>query len=276
MGRCRQDPLSPAGYVSEIIRHTGRSGSARAYRMLVVKLIIGCPVANRDWVLPLWWEHLKEAIDIAGVDASLLFGVPVNDPSLDVIDDISDEINTSIIWTADPSTMVDHDWRPERYKEMARLRNLLLERVNSVAPDAYLSLDSDILLQPTALRGMIELLGKYDAVGSSTNMVPLLNLQGQVTASKGSPSYFNRNSHNVLIREPQELGTIMQVDVIMAAKLMSPEAYAIPYGYNAWGEDVAWSDDCTAAGLKLGWDNRTVSRHVMRTNELEFEDPRVA
>jgi hypothetical protein len=48
-----------------------------------------------------------------------------------------------------------------------------------------------------------------------------------------------------------------------ALKLLSPIAYAVDYELHPQGEDIGWSRACQLAGVKLGWDNRHVSSHIM-------------
>jgi hypothetical protein len=66
-----------------------------------------------------------------------------------------------------------------------------------------------------------------------------------------------------------------QVQIIMAIKMMGPDAYAIDYEPHAQGEDIGWSLACERAGLQLAWDGRVASKHVMDPRQLHRRDPRV-
>jgi hypothetical protein len=67
---------------------------------------------------------------------------------------------------------------------------------------------------------------------------------------------------------PDENGVI-PVDVIMAIKLLTPQALAVNYIFDQDGEDVGWSRAATAQGLKLAFDGRVCSRHVMHQRDRD-------
>ena len=93
-----------------------------------------------------------------------------------------------------------------------------------------------------------------------------------MTDHKDACSYANIVNAHSLIR-PDCLGVI-PVDVIMAIKLMTPEALQEDYCFDTNGEDIGWSKSATAQGLKLAFDGRVCSKHVMRPGQLEKLDPR--
>jgi hypothetical protein len=66
-----------------------------------------------------------------------------------------------------------------------------------------------------------------------------------------------------------------KADVIMAVKLMSPAAYNVDYEVHRQGEDIGWSIAARKKGVKLGWDGRTVSKHLMTKDALDKIDKRV-
>jgi hypothetical protein len=175
-------------------------------------------------------------------------------------------------WYAPEATMVEapfarggdvRDWRPERYRQMVELRNLLLGAVRDQAPDVFLSLDSDILLHADQLTLMFETLQGYDAVGGRCYMT---------TAGTRFPSW--GRLYNGMLQRYDATGTF-QVDVIMAIKLMSPAAYHVDYTFDLQGEDVGWSRNAVSAGLRLGWDGRVAAKHVLAPHLLTARDARV-
>lgn len=89
-----------------------------------------------------------------------------------------------------------------------------------------------------------------------------------------APSYAMMKRHSTgLLRSDST--NVMPVDVIMAIKLMTPEAYNINYEMQRHGEDIGWSLACKTAGLKLGWDGRQANKHVMDVDALGEVDDRV-
>lgn len=229
-----------------------------------MELLVGCPVLQRAWIIPAWFAHLAVACDRAGLEPEFIF---VGDPMTDA--ETFDAIEyhafgrVHVVEQAEHRTEDIRDWNPQRFERMAFLRNILLREVRALAPDLFLSLDSDILIHPEALANMVRALDRFDAVGAKCYM----------SAGTACPSY-GMLPYGGGLRRPDMSGGVVEVDVVMAAILMSPAAYAIDYGTHPQGEDVGWSIAARAAGLKLGWDNRCVSRHVMAQAELGLADAR--
>lgn len=215
-----------------------------------MKVLIGCPVRSREWVMSHWLMHSSLAADIAGVDIEYVFVMSKEDPTLAVI-----EKNASAPFhVLDSQERVERDerhWNHTRYREMTRLRNWLLAEVRQREPDLFLSLDSDILLHPDALVYLLQSVEHFDAVGGKCWM----------TDTTDACSYIQLvNSHG--FHRP-DVRSVIPVDVIMAIKLMTPSALAVDYIFDSDGEDVGWSRQATKAGLKLGFDGRVCSKHVM-------------
>lgn len=225
-------------------------------------ILAGCPVLLRDWVLPDWFDHLDTAATIAGVDLEFVFvGGAWDEATWAAIDQgaagrpvhqvIVDEPRRTRArsWTRDDAGRSDPHRR--RYHRMVELRNALLARVREVAPPAFLSLDSDILLHPNALADVIETQAAHDhaAVAAAVDLRP------------GVPNYFRASLMGGYMR-PAVGPVTVGVDVIMAAKLMAPAGYHVDYRWHRQGEDIGWSEAVRAAGGTLGWDGRSPSRHV--------------
>jgi hypothetical protein len=225
-----------------------------------VKLIVGCPVASREWILPTWFRHVDEALHVTGASADYTFVCHPDDRSRDCI--LEHAPGATIVPA--PSPRQDRrEWNPPRYRQMVDLRNQLLAAVREQGPDVFLSLDSDILLHPDHLKLMLEDLDRFDAVGARCYMT---------TSGTRVPSWA-RLARGGLQRLDAE-GSFV-VDVIMAAKLMTPDAFGVDYEFDLQGEDVGWSRACARAGLTLGWEGRVISKHVLAPHLLTTRDPRV-
>jgi len=147
-------------------------------------------------------------------------------------------------------------WEHDRYREMVSIRNLMLDNVREMKPDLFLSLDTDMLLHPNAILEMSDLLDEsnFDAIGGKAYMSP---------NSTRFPSYGMHGNAGGLLR-PDTTDDI-EVDVIMAIKLMTPAVYNnIDYHFDTKGEDIGWSDSARKAGFKLGWCGAVVNEHVMK------------
>lgn len=224
-------------------------------------MLVGCPVSHRAWVLPTWYEHVERACAEIGEKPEYVFVLDPNDRSTA---EIVLEHPPVVVFQVDEDRSADvRDWSHDRFAHMAQLRNHLLSVVREIEPEFFLSLDSDILLHPDALKNLIQSTERFDAVGGATFMTG---------AGTSCPSFglFTRDG---LRRDLA--GGVFPVDVIMAIKLMKPAAYAVPYVAHKLGEDIGWSKNCTAAGVKLGFDGRAYSKHVMSPAALGRTDPRV-
>lgn len=233
-----------------------------------MRVVVGGPVLDRAWILPAWFEHLRAACDRAGVDVDVEF-MFVGDPH-------RDEATWAAIATGafgpvhpvyepDEPGRPDHAWEPKRYRRMIVLRNRGLREVRRLAPDAFLSLDSDILVHPDTVAQLAESLGRFAAVGAFLYM----------STGIGAPSLMRHvKATGCFFRDRPQPGSVLPVDVIMAAKLMGPAAYNVDYEYHDQGEDCGWSLACRRAGLRLGLDARTVCKHIIERRQLGADDKR--
>lgn len=227
-----------------------------------MRLLVGCPVAFREWILPRWFDHVRKAVDVAGVEAGFVFVCDDRDPSLPVI--VEHAPDAVVVPCTTRRGMDKREWNPNRYREMVMFRNALLRAVRRDGPDAFLSLDSDILAHPDQVAVLVESLERFDAVGGRCYMT---------STGRKFPSYAHLTRSRSLLRT--DATGVFGVDVIMAIKLMGPAAYDVDYELHAQGEDVGWSVAARERGVRLGWDGRVISKHVMRPHLLDVVDARV-
>lgn len=234
------------------------------------ELLIGCPVMKRDWIISHWFEYAYNAAREAGYVPGFIFVLDMNDqPMANMILNMAKLYSVNLyICDIDEVERNDiRDWNVlSRLERMVYLRNLLLEGVRKIAPKYFLSLDSDILIEKTAIVSLIDNLvaNEWDAIGGKTFM-------GHVGTE--FPSYGNfRRGSTAIYRENQD--GVFRVDCIMAIKLMTAAAYGVNYVYAQEGEDIGFSNACTSQGLKLGWDGSHTSKHVMRIDDLNKLDIR--
>jgi hypothetical protein len=227
-----------------------------------VKLIVGCPVSCREWILPTWFAHVHRAADTAGLQPDFTFVCHPQDRSWDCL--LGHAPDATIVPAGFARGNDERRWNSARYQQMVELRNQLLVAVRQQGPDLFLSLDSDILLHPDQLKLMIECLDRFDAVGGRCYMT---------SSGTRFPSWGRLSRYGNLQRTDAE-GTF-PVDVIMAVKLMTPAAYAVDYAFDLQGEDIGWSRAATGAGVTLGWDGRSIAKHVLAPHLLTARDSRV-
>ncbi len=233
-----------------------------------MKILVGCPVLRREWIISYWFDYVEAAVP-DGVEVEYVFVVDPRDPTKTVIDRRVNGLQRQVHYVdvvdrvKEPGP--EHGWaQPGALEKMVTLRNYLLGEVRQVQPDLFLSVDSDILLHPQQISNLVEVLEtderKFDAVGGKVYLSP----------GKDNPSWAYYNAERGLRR--LDIGYVGPVDVIMALKLMTPQAYAVDYEYEKNGEDIGWSLACKDKGLKLGFDGRIASKHVMAKKGLNGDD----
>lgn len=232
---------------------------------MVRRIAIGCPVAHRSWILDAWFEHLSEACSRSNVEPQFVFAGDPEDRSFEIIERYAPGYRVAYA----PNTKPDdrRDWTsPHRYPEMVKLRNSVLAVVRGLDVSFFLSVDSDILLHPDVLQMLLADMDAdpWDAIGARCYMTP---------TGRQCPSWGQMSSQGYLQRADAD--GYFPVEVIMAIKLMRPSAYWVDYETHVHGEDIGWSLACQRAGLKLAWDGRLASKHVLAPHLLHRLDPRV-
>lgn len=227
-------------------------------------IVVGCPVWQRGWCLPRYFDAVEQAFAVVGIEPIYAFvGDPKDSSSFGAIDaalDIYDrDVYTS--WVEEPyDAPINRDWNNSRYHRMVYIRNELLDIVRKIGPDYFLSLDSDIILHPMALSNLLESTERFDAVGGKTYMTPM----GTQFPSFAYMPGLRRNDESA----------VFPVDVIMAIKLLNQKAYKVDYVFHSFGEDIGYSLACAEKGLRLGWDGRVCSKHAMDQAALDRIDER--
>lgn len=227
------------------------------------RLLVGCPVLLRDWALPHWFRHLDAAASNANLDLEFVFvGGEWDVASWGAINAGASGRTVHKVVIDEPRTIKARTrWTADRYERMVEIRNALLGKVRQIEPDLFFSLDSDILLNPDALGPLIEFHrnNKHAASAAGVMLAPR------------APNYFRKSVPSRGGYDRRMNGQIaVRVDVIMAAKMMSPVAFWTDYEWAANGEDIGWSNAVTAKGGTLGWDNRYPSVHMYR-GEMDVE-----
>jgi hypothetical protein len=228
-----------------------------------MRIMVGCPVFKREWVLPHWFDAVETAFREVGVDPEYAFVTTAGDePTIDCVYSHARKLITTMV--PQDREQDCRDWGTARYHEMVGLRNALLAMVRDENPDLFLSLDSDILIQRNLMVNLLESVQQFDAVGGLAHMVE----EEYATC----PSWGTSGTSGELIR--RDSNGVHRVDIIMAIKLMQPQAYRVDYQYNEYGEDIGWSKHCAEQGLILGFDGRLTNKHVMSRDALNKIDPR--
>lgn len=231
-------------------------------------LVVGCPVRQRTWIIEKWFHHVEHACHLAEIEPAYIVVADPQDETTRLLEYLAGLKDRRCVVSSCHEDLGGTDkrtWNHDRFGRMVELRNQLLGTVRELAPDRFLSLDSDILLHPQAVATLLQTAETYDAAGGATYMTS--------TGLEFPSCGWNRGMEG-FTRRPMEHTGVIPVGVIMAIKMMTPTAYAVDYEFNPQGEDIGWSLACERAGLKLGWDNRHVSKHVMSPADLDRIDER--
>lgn len=238
-----------------------------------MKLIIGCPVYDRAWILPYWFQFIERQ-SLPLKDIGFIFIASQKDTeTLEVLSrwkSFHPEISVFDIEFPDDVNHFSHKdgtrhWTLSKYDNMVKLRNHLLEKVRIYQPDYFMSLDSDILLtNPNTL----ELLISHINEGAKA-INPLMYMTPSGERFPSVMKWLNEPGGKATRDFDYEIGTYFKSDVIMAAKMMSKEVYNnINYIIHDQGEDLGWSSECARMGYDLYAATYIYAVHVMHKGML--------
>lgn len=228
------------------------------------RVMVGCPVRNRAWVLPTYlaaltqMDHPAEAIEFCFI-----------------INDCQDETPGILRDFArscpGPVRLVEEKHsRPGGYKRgyyslsrLADLRNRLLgEFLNSSCTHLF-SVDSDIILPAFALRQLL---------ADNCPVVSALVCNGH---ELDDPSLFNvlNQDDKGNYRHIREIpaGVLFPVDCTGAACLIAREViekYGVRYRSNKGAEDIGFCEEVRQRGLPIFCDSRIEGLHLMNERML--------
>lgn len=223
------------------------------------KVMIGCPVRNRAWILPRYLEaldnmdyphHHREYCFIVnnstdGTEA-ILRGFALNSPA---------QVKITVVNFEDAGGTRRGEYR---LKNLAYLRNLLLNEFMLSDCTYLFSVDSDILVPPPALSSLIS--HKTDIVSA---LVPNGHLLG------------DENIYNILSRDQKgnyihikdfPRDKIFAVDITGAAYLINKRVIkegGVRYSAAGGAEDIGFCERAKSLGFKIYCDPRIKCEHVM-------------
>ena len=247
-----------------------------------MRLIVGAPVANRDWCLPRWFECLAgQSRRPDGM--AFIHGGERGDRTWRVIERCAREHSFELDIQHDPAAPHPrHD--DARFATLARLRNDLLAVVrDGMRADLFLSLDTDILLQDPRT---IERLGALIQAGRCDLAQPVVFLHPMAPAT-WSPAELPGWAYNFAwLRDhptlptptmdrpdPREIpwGARITIDIPMACWLGNRDAMGCEYAHHPSGEDVAFAVSLRERGVRCVADTGLYARHVWADVDLNRE-----
>lgn len=238
-----------------------------------MKLIIGCPIYKRAWILPLWFAALeRQSIPLSKI--GFIFETSPDDEStvsmLRLWRQYHPEVPLFEIRERNDISHYDHDnnsrqWTMSKYENMVNLRNSLLSRVREIQPEYYLSLDSDIILKN---QNTLELLIAHIDDGADA-VSPLMFMTPFDTKYPSVMDWMDKEQFRGYRKNSYPLGTYFKSDIIMAAKMMSKKVYNnVDYEVHSQGEDLGWSKNAALNGYSLYCASYMYAAHIMHENLL--------
>lgn len=240
-------------------------------------ITIACPVYKRDWILPAWFyfiENQSYPLD----KINFLFELGVDDhETYEVLlawKKMHPEVKMFDLEVRDDLVHSAHEegtrrWTHDKYHNMISMRNSLLDKVKEIKPDAHFSLDSDVLLtNPNTIELLLSHISAgADAVNTLMFMTPF------DTRFPSVMTWLPESNYQKAQRlEKYPLGTYFKSDVIMAAKMMSPDVYMNSrYEFHTQGEDLGWSKSCAELDYDLYCASYIYTPHIMgKAHMVEF------
>lgn len=212
------------------------------------KVVIGCPIRNRAWILPEYLSAL-ESIDYDNKHFLFLEN-DSDDGTKDLLIDFSNRLVNAVTFLHDfkvyghvPNESRD-EYGHEGYGHLAKLRNKFLELFLMTDCDYLLSVDSDVIVPPDILTQLLKHSNQDTIIGAAISNIPGQPLDGH------TPGNFMVN-HNGLPMHPNPypLHGLMSVDVIGAVYLIPRKVLesGVRYDSHSQGEDIPF---CVKAAEK--------------------------
>lgn len=224
-----------------------------------MRLVIGCPIAERAWAIPDWYDALvKASTDIDNVSFVCVY-TPSSDDTKQLLVDRDVVILSGSSITRPRSRLDNHRWEQPEYKYMAYLRNQLIDHCVRVRADYFLSIDSDIVWPDRPITELIETMDRcrFSAASPLVNMMRPPDEAWNYMFWQGGQGYAKRE-HRFAHDKP------FAVDVIMAAMLIDHvNFHRVRWMSHPQGEDIGWSVNAYAEKQHLGVDPTFVCEHRM-------------
>jgi len=222
-----------------------------------MKLAIGCPIYQREWSLPRWFQSIfDQGVNPKSVD--LVFGYTEgNDATLTILEKYGKRFKSlNIIDCNDLPAFPGRN--SERFYTLVIVRNRIFDKLKELQPDYYFSWDSDILLPEGTLKALVK--DKKDIVGPWVDLVPPAEIPN--CASKLATGGYRR--HHPYEKFYPKKG-LYEVSTVFAVSLMRNEVFnKCTYKWQQGGEDYGFADEVIAAGFKSWMDANNIGTHLYK------------
>lgn len=217
-------------------------------------IAIGCPIFEREWMLPNWLRNVWE--QWPSKEVTLIFAITDGeDLTREILESVKPRFKDLILIDGnDLPAFRDRD--QNRFFPLVELRNRIFTVLRELQPDYYFSWDSDILLPPDALKLLIA--DDKTTVGPWVDLCPPGNRVPNCSV-RGAKDAFKRPKP---ISKYFPLDSLYQVAAIYACFLMKPVVWnKTYYKWHTGGEDFGWALVMEEMGLDCWMDSRIMGQH---------------
>ncbi len=226
------------------------------------KVMIGCPLRDRAWVLPRYLDSL-EKLDKSQCQVQYNFIInDCSDHSPQILAEFARK-QSGMVRIIEKNYESPGGYRRGQYNfgRLAQLRNLLLKAFLESDCDYLFSLDSDILVPAVTLTQLL---------ADNCDLVSALVCNGHEIGDSGLYNILKRSGDGsyIHIRNlPRD--RVFPVDCTGAACLIKRAVIAagVLYSGHRGGEDIAFCEDASSRGFSIFCDGRVECLHLMQEGE---------
>jgi len=223
------------------------------------RVMIGCPIRNRAWILPQYLECLQN-FDYPHQNIEYCFIInDCSDKTPQILEQFAFEQSVPVrLITANLDSKRSHVRGAYKFSHLAVLRNLLLYSFLNSNCQYLFSIDSDILASPDTLSRLLE---------HNCDIVSVLVCNGHELGDEAIYNILNRTEDGrfVHLREfPRD--SIFRVDCTGAACLIKRrviESCKVRYSSNLGAEDIGFCQAAARQGIEIYCDGRIECTHIM-------------
>ena len=241
-----------------------------------MNLVLGCPVANREWVLPRWFDAIARQT-VRPQRLTFVHSGERGDATWRALLDGAKLLNVPV-----QLTHVDRPPHPRtdnaRFETLADLRNLLLELAiddgyaRSVRCDVFMSLDSDVILtDPTTIERLVGQINGYDLVAPRFSLHPNTVDGWALNAGFWNPDSTRADAGTRRWYRPSpDQAEPVRIDIPMAAWVAKRWVIqSCRYRWHESGEDLGFAQDLEEYGVHCVWMPEIRAHHVWNERALE-------
>src|ERR1035437_6386039 len=120
-----------------------------------MKIAIGCPVYEREWSLPRWFQCIfDQKMNPKNIDLVFAY-TEGSDNTRDILEKYGQKFSSlSILDCNDLPAFKSRD--TERFYPLVILRNRIFMKLRELQPDYFFSYDSDIIIPEGTLKGLLK------------------------------------------------------------------------------------------------------------------------